>query len=181
MIAQITEVFPVPAAPVTMESGRRKIDAQAAIFATGLRPSPLIKDIGVHANDGRLQLDQNLQVIGETGLFAAGDIGVAAADDAHSTLMSCQHAMPMGVAAGQNAVLDLLGQDMQSYSQPDYATCLSLGASNALFTQGWDRTIVMSGTAGADMKAQINEKWIYPPSHHLGRDAIFEAILPSKA
>ncbi len=170
----------ISAEQVVLRSGR-KIDAQTTIFATGLRPSPLARDIGIHASDGRLRLDQNLQVMGEKGLFAAGDIGVAAADDAHSTLMSCQHAMPMGVAAGQNAVLDLLGQDMRPYAQPDYATCLSLGASNALFTQGWERTITMSGTEGAAMKAQINEKWIYPPSPDLGRDAIFEAILPTQA
>ncbi|PTX53778.1 NADH dehydrogenase [Litoreibacter ponti] len=170
----------VSAEQVVLRSGR-KIDAQTAIFATGLRPSPLAKDIGIHASDGRLRLDQNLQVIGETGLFAAGDIGVAAAHDAHNTLMSCQHAMPMGIAAGQNAVLDLLGKDLRPYAQPDYATCLSLGASNALFTQDWDRTIAMSGVEGAAMKAQINESWIYPPSPDLGRDAIFEAILPTQA
>lgn len=170
----------VTADQVTLQSGKT-IDARTAIFATGLRPSPLIDGIGVQASDGRLQLDPFLQVVGERAIFAAGDVGVAAVDDAHVTLMSCQHAMPMGVVAGQNALLDLVRQDMRPYAQPDYATCLSLGASNALFTQGWDRTIVKSGAEGAAMKAQINEQWIYPPSPDLGAEAIFETILPTQA
>lgn len=169
----------VTADHVILSSGKA-IGAKTAIFATGLRPSPLVRNIGLHAIDGRVQLDQNLQIIGQRGVFAAGDVGVAAADDAHKTLMSCQHAMPMGVVAGQNAVLNLLGQEMQPYAQPDYATCLSLGASNAIFTRGWNRVIAMSGTEGAAMKAQINETWIYPPDPELGRDAIFEAILPTQ-
>ncbi|WP_299368560.1 FAD-dependent oxidoreductase [uncultured Tateyamaria sp.] len=170
----------VTADQVVLRSGR-EIDAQATIFATGLRPSPLVKGMGRPASDGRLQLDRNLKVIGEIGMFGAGDIGIAAADDTHKTLMSCQHAMPMGVVAGQNAVLDLLGHDLRDFAQPDYATCLSLGMSNAVFTQGWDRTIAMKGTDGAAMKAQINEKWIYPPTPDVGRDAIFDAILPSQS
>ncbi|WP_300063128.1 FAD-dependent oxidoreductase [uncultured Roseobacter sp.] len=169
----------VTADQVVLRSGT-EIATQTTIFATGLRPSPLVKHIGVPASDGRLKLDQNLRVVGETGLFAAGDVGIAAADDAYMTLMSCQHAMPMGVVAGQNAVLDLLGKALRPYAQPDYATCLSLGASNALFTQGWDRTITMSGTEGAAMKAQVNETWIYPPSPDAGREAIFDAILPTQ-
>ncbi len=169
----------VTADQITLRSGRA-IDTQTVIFATGLQPSPLVANLGVQASDGRLQLDQTLKVTGQPAIFAAGDVGVAAADDEHSTLMSCQHAMPMGVLAGQNAVRDLLGQDMLRYTQPDYATCLSLGASNAVFTQGWDRTIVMTGEHGAAMKAQINEQWIYPPSPDLGREAIFEMILPAQ-
>ena len=173
-------VTSVTADRLVLRSGK-EIGAQTTIFATGLRPSPLVTQIGVPAIDGRLKLDQNLRVVGETGLFAAGDVGIAAADDAHMTLMSCQHAMPMGVVAGQNAALDLLGRDLKHYAQPDYATCLSLGESNAIFTQGWNRTIAMSGTEGAAMKAQINETWIYPPSPDAGRKAIFDAILPTQA
>lgn len=169
----------VTADRVILHSGK-VIDAATTIFATGLQPSPLVKDIGVHAGDGRLRLDRNLRVVGETGLFAAGDIGVAAADATHMTLMSCQHARPMGVVAGQNAVLDLLGQDLRPYAQPDYATCISLGASNAVFTQGWDRTIAKTGTEGAAIKTQINETWIYPPSPDAGREAIFDAIVPTR-
>ena len=169
----------VAADQVVLSSGQ-EIGTQTTIFATGLRPSPLVNNIGRQASDGRLQLDQHLKVVGHPDLFAAGDVGIAAADDVHMTLMSCQHAMPMGVVAGQNAVLDLLGLNLQPYTQPDYATCLSLGTSNAVFTQGWDRTVTMSGAEGAAMKAQINKTWIYPPSPDVGRDAIFEAILPTQ-
>ena len=171
-------VAEVDGARVTLGSGT-VIEAATCIFATGLRPSPLVQGLGAQAADGRLQVDATLRLPSQPTILAAGDVAQGQADPDHTTLMSCQHAMPMGLVAGQNAVLDLLGQDLIRYAQPDYATCLSLGKSDAIFTQGWDRTIMLQGTEGAGMKSQINETWIYPPSPALGRDAIFEAVLPT--
>ncbi|WP_299686532.1 FAD-dependent oxidoreductase [uncultured Tateyamaria sp.] len=173
-------VTEVTARRITLGSGTI-IETDTCIFATGLRPSPLVHGLGAQASDGRLQVDAFLRLPSQPTLFAAGDVAAGQADADHMTLMSCQHAMPMGVVAGQNAVLDLLGQPLIRYAQPDYATCLSLGQSDAIFTQGWDRTVVLTGTEGAAMKAQINETWIYPPASTLGREAIFDTILPVSA
>lgn len=170
----IVEVAPKA---ILLASGRR-IETRTVIFATGLRPSSLGCDLGSAEPDGRLTVDSSLRVPERPKVFAAGDVAAAAADASHKTLMSCQHAMPMGVIAGQNAVLDLIGDDLISYAQPDYATCLSLG-DEAVFTQGWGRKIAMTGAEGAAMKTQVNEIWIYPPSADLEREEIFEAILPT--
>jgi NADH dehydrogenase len=62
------------------------------------------------------------------------------------------------------------------YAQPIYATCIDLGGSGAVFTNGWERSIVMSGAQGAEMKQQINTQWIYPPDPSVGRQKIFEFI-----
>ncbi len=171
-------VASVTADQLTLRSGK-VIDTQTSIFATGSRPSPLIDGIGTQAGDGRLQTDATLRIPVHPTIFAAGDVAVASTDSQHMTLMSCQHAMPMGLVAGQNAVRDLLGKDMLRYAQPDYVTCLSLGKSDAVFTKGWDRSIVLTGQDGAQLKSQINEMWIYPPSPDLGRDAIFDTVLPT--
>lgn len=148
------------------------------ILTTGLEASPLTKTVSgaVISSDGRLEVDGYLRVAGRDGCYAAGDVGKAMASADRATLMSCQHAMPMGMVAGRNAVRDILGKDLLPYSQEFYATCLSLGPWGAVFTTGWDRQIAKIREDGAAMKQEINRGWIYPPKAELGREAILEAM-----
>ncbi len=153
------------------------LPSRTVVFATGFKANPLAGMLNSDIDAaGRVIVDENLRVPDHPRIFAAGDLAAAKVDDAHLSLMSCQHAMPMGVAAGRNAILDILGQDTAPYSQPFYATCLDLGLCGAVFTTGWDRRIEKSGKEGADMKKQINTQWIYPPDPSIGRDKIFELI-----
>jgi NADH dehydrogenase len=103
-------------------------------------------------------------------VFAAGDVARAYTDDSHVALMSCQHAMPMGRFAGYNAARELMLLPLQPYRQPDYVTCLDLGAAGAVFTRGWDREIVLRDDAAKSKKRMINTERIYPPTGE--RDAI---------
>lgn len=172
-----TSVDDVSDRHVRLSSGEI-IETCTPIFATGFRASPLTQPLGSHcAQDGRLLVDKDLRVSGVPTVFAAGDVAQAIADEGRYTLMSCQHAMPMGLAAGKNAVLDLIGKATTPYSQPFYATCLDLGPYGGVFTNGWDREIVKTRAEGAAMKTQINTQWIYPPSPDLGRNKIFEAVM----
>lgn len=154
-----------------------EIQTRTVIFATGFRANALTGSVSQDRDGaGRIFVDEMLRVAGAKSVFAAGDVASAMADSDHRTLMSCQHAMPMGIAAGRNAVRDLLGLEPAAYAQPFYATCIDLGLSGAVFTNGWERSIVKSGTEGAEMKEQINTQWIYPPAPSLGRQKIFEMI-----
>lgn len=154
------------------------IRTSTVILATGLEASPLANDVkgGRVGPDGRLVLDQFLRVSGTEDCFAAGDVGAAMASRNQATLMSCQHAMPMGRIAGKNAVRDLLGVPLEAYSQEFYATCLDLGSWGAAFTTGWDRQVEKVRDDGKAMKREINQVWIYPPDPKGGREAIFEAV-----
>ncbi|MDQ3898042.1 MAG: hypothetical protein M3326_12525, partial [Actinomycetota bacterium] len=117
-----------------------------------------------------------LRVLGAGGVFAAGDVARALADAGHPTLMSCQHAIPMGKVAGHNAASDLTGGPSFPYHQPDYVTCLDLGAAGALFTRGWDRAVLYTGATAKRLKEQINRRDIYPP---LGpREELLQAARP---
>lgn len=80
--------------------------------------------------------------------------------------MSCQHAIPLGRYAGNNAAAELIGVAPMIYSQPKYVTCLDLGAWGAVYTEGWERTVSPpTDTAEAkQLKQQINSVWIYPPA-----------------
>ncbi len=171
----------VDAAGIVLNSGER-IQAATVVFATGMRASPLVRDLGVACDRlGRVPVDQFLQVAGVDAVYAAGDCAAAAADDAgHMTVMSCQHARPMGRLAGHNAVCDIAGRpdDRVSFAAPDYVTILDLGPYGALYTAGWERgTVVATGAAAKTIKQTINGTRIYPPPH-ASREAILAAAAP---
>lgn len=153
-----------------------RIDANTTIVTAGLRASPLAKAVpGARLDDlGRLHVNSALQVEGVSHVYAAGDIARAYADDEHVALMSCQHAIPMGKVAGHNAAGDLLGMAPLPYRQPDYVTCLDLGAADALYTEGWERRVRHAGIEGKRLKQQINTDWIVPAED--GPSVLFRAV-----
>lgn len=174
-------VAAVDAAGVTLADGTR-LPALTVVLATGLRASPLAGMLGVPLDPlGRLPVDTFLRVEGVPGVLGAGDVAVARADaDGHVTVMSCQHARPMGRIAGHNAVCDLAGRpkDRLPFAAPDYVTVLDLGPWGAAYTAGWEREHLVSvGEAAKAVKRTINGSRIYPPP---GRDraAILAAAAP---
>ncbi|HYZ32043.1 MAG TPA: FAD-dependent oxidoreductase, partial [Crenalkalicoccus sp.] len=173
----------VDEAGVTLGDGTR-IPARTVICATGMRASPLAAALPAAVPRdrlGRLRVDAFLRVQGADGIFAAGDIACAAADAAgHETVMSCQHARPMGRLAGHNAACELLGREdaMVAFAAPDYVTVLDLGPWGAVYTSGWDRArLVAEGAEAKAVKREINGRRIYPPVGG-GREAILAAAAP---
>ena len=150
---------------VTLADGEW-IPAATTVWTGGLRASALTAHFPVECDGlGRLPVDEYLRVRRVNGVLAAGDVAHAMADSEHVAPMSCQHAIPMGEQAGRNAVAELLGGPLVPYAQPDYVTCLDLGAWGALFTQGWDRRVKLIGHWAKVMKEAINTRLIYPPVH----------------
>lgn len=86
------------------------IPAATVIWTAGMAASPLTAQIpGQRDRLGRLSVNPYMQVIGVPDVYAAGDTAVAAAEDGHHTIQSCQHAQPMGKCAGYNVAAGLLG------------------------------------------------------------------------
>jgi NADH dehydrogenase len=83
----------------------------------------------------------------------------------------------MGRFAGYNVVEDLLGKPMLPLTIDWYVTCLDLGPSGAVYTQGWDRKVVATGAEAKRTKEIINRQRIYPPRSRDRRE-IFEAAAP---
>jgi len=150
-----------------------EVPVDACVLTAGLAAN-VPPGLESHQRDalGRLLTDGDLRVSGAPAIFAAGDCAVGQVDDEHLSLMSCQHAMPMGRFAGHNAAHDLLGRATRTYSQPFYQTCLDLGRSGAVLTHGWEREVRKSGAEAGALKRNINTLWIYPPSG--SRDEIFK-------
>jgi NADH dehydrogenase len=159
----------VDATGVTLSSGQ-VLPAATVVWCAGMRANPLTAQIpGTRDRLGRLVVDDYLRVVGVPDVFAAGDVAVARMDDEHLSVMSCQHARPMGRYAGCNVIGDLLGYDLLSLRIPWYVTVLDLGPAGAVYTEGWDREVVATGAAAKATKTVINAERIYPPLSRDGR------------
>jgi NADH dehydrogenase len=163
---------------LTTSTGER-IAAKTVIWTAGVKASALTAQIEAERDVlGRLHVTSALQVKGVPTIYATGDVAYAATDDiGNHAVMSCQHAIALGRYAGHNAAADLIGHPAQPYSQPKYVTCLDLGASGAVYTEGWHREVKLRGMEAKTLKHQINSEWIYPP--RADREAIFAAANPA--
>jgi NADH dehydrogenase len=149
---------------VTLSDGE-VIPAATVVWTAGMAASPLTAQIpGERDRLGRLSVDEHLRVIGVPDVYAAGDTALAAVDEGHTATQSCQHALPMGKFAGHNVAADLLGNALLPFNPDPYVTCLDLGPAGAVFTEGWDRNVALTGQEAKTLKRNINAIWIYPPT-----------------
>lgn len=160
-----SEVAEVRADGVRLAGGEW-IAAATTIWTGGFRASELAGQLAMERDElGRIGVDATLAVPGGEGIFAAGDVARAVADGPPPRIapMSCQCAIPMGETAGYNAAAQLLGLPTLRYSHPQYVTCLDLGDAGALFMEGWDRDLRLTGFWAKLLKQEINTRLIYPP------------------
>jgi NADH:ubiquinone reductase (H+-translocating) len=159
-----TPVSQADATGVTLADGGR-IDTDLTVWAAGPRASALNEQLGATLDSlGRLAVDSQMAT-GVDGVWAAGDSASVTVDGKHLAVMSCQHAMPQGRQAGENAAAAALGRPLGRYRQPLYLTCLDLGSAGALLTRGFERDAVLaSGEDGKRFKRYINRSLIYPPA-----------------
>ena len=151
--------------------------ADAVVLATGMAASPFAAQVpGARDELGRVVVDAALRVPAAPEVFAAGDAAAADTGDGHRALQSCQHAGQLGRVAGENAARDLLGLPPVPYTQLRYVTCLDLGRSGAVITQGRERRVEKTGREGKAVKRLINTQVIYPPA-----DGTAEALLASSS
>jgi NADH:ubiquinone reductase (H+-translocating) len=140
------------------------IAAETIVWCAGMRAHPLTATLpGEHDRFGRVAVDRFLKVGGCADVFATGDAAMVLVDGEHPSVMSCQHARPMGRIAGHNVVCDLISQPMIPVEIGYYVTCLDLGAWGAVYCQGWDRQVAVKGAAAKETKQTINRQRIYPP------------------
>jgi len=157
------EVATVDDHGVTLADGER-IAAYTIVWCAGMGASPLEACLpGERDRWGRLPVDEFMRVMGLDDVYAAGDIAAAMMDDEHSSVMSCQHARPMGRFAGHNAVSDLLGEEQLALRIPNYSTTVDLGPAGAVQTEGWNRLLFETGAAAKQTKQTVNCVRIYPP------------------
>ncbi|MEM9650582.1 MAG: FAD-dependent oxidoreductase [Actinomycetota bacterium] len=141
------------------------LPADVVVWTAGISASPLTVLVSPNLDRlGRLAVDQHLQVPDAPAVFAAGDTAAPLDQSGHTVAQSAQHAIPQGTCAGRNAVADLHGVPLTELQTLPYGTCLDLGAAGAVFTEGWDREVVLVGDDAKALKRDINTIWLYPPT-----------------
>lgn len=171
-----------------------EVDEQGIVLADGERiaSSTVIWTVGVQASEltaqltaerdsqGRLHVNEFLQVPGYEGIFATGDVARAATDDkGNFALMTCQHAIMLGRFVGHNAAASLIGIEPLTYRQVNYVTCLDLGGWGAVYTEGWDQEVKLIREEAKKLKLSITSELIYPPK--ADRKIAFETADPLAA
>lgn len=155
------------------------IPAATVVWCAGMRANALTEILPFKRDRlGRITVDKFLKVEGHADIFAAGDCADAAVDDSHRSVMSCQHARPMGRLTGHNVVADLMGEPMLPLQIGWYTTILDLGAWGAVYTEGWGRQVVATAEKAKQTKMLINRERIYPPRSR-NRAEILAAAAPT--
>ena len=135
------------------------------VWTAGMQSNDLTKNFQVTLDRfGRLPVDRYLRVSNVDNCFAAGDVAAATTDGEHMALLSCQHAMPQGRFAGNNAIANMFDEKLMMYEQPKFVTCIDLGSWGALYAEGWNQKIVSVKEEAKRIKLFINHDRIYPPN-----------------
>ncbi|MGW0560686.1 NAD(P)/FAD-dependent oxidoreductase [Streptomyces sp. NPDC003016] len=109
------------------------VDTRSLIWCVGVRPDPLVSEIGLPVERGRLLVEPELNVPGHPEVFACGD--AAAVPDltrpGEFTPMTAQHAARQGKVAGRNVAASLGYGERQAYRHHDMGFLVDLGGVKA--------------------------------------------------
>ncbi len=117
---------------VTLTTGEY-VATHSLIWCVGVRPDPLVEDLALPTNRGRLTVGADLQVPGHPDVFAAGDC--AAVPDLTKpgglTGMTAQHASRQGKRVAANVIASLQGRPVREYRHHDLGFIVDLGGADA--------------------------------------------------
>jgi NADH:ubiquinone reductase (H+-translocating) len=115
-------------------TGGAFVPTRTVVWTVGVRPDPLIDDLGLGAVDGRVRVDEYLAVPGHPDVFACGD--VAAVPDltrpGELTAMTAQHAERQGRAVARNVAASLGHGTARPYRHRDLGLVVDLGGFQAV-------------------------------------------------
>ncbi|WP_414937847.1 NAD(P)/FAD-dependent oxidoreductase [Amycolatopsis sp. cmx-11-51] len=117
---------------VTLTSGEA-VPTHTLVWCVGVRPDPLIEDLGLKTAKGRLVVTTQLNVPGRRDVYACGD--AAAVPDltrpGEYTPMTAQHAERQGRLAGRNVAASLGHGSHGTYRHHDLGFVVDLGGRQA--------------------------------------------------
>ncbi|MEV6620910.1 NAD(P)/FAD-dependent oxidoreductase [Amycolatopsis sp. NPDC051106] len=127
-----TSVDHADAKGVTLTNGE-PVPTRTLVWCVGVRPDPLVADLGLETAKGRLCVTEQLNVPGRDDVFACGD--AAAVPDltrpGQYTAMTAQHAERQGKLAGRNVAASLGYGRPGTYRHHDLGFVVDLGAGAA--------------------------------------------------
>jgi NADH dehydrogenase len=109
------------------------VPTRSLVWCVGVRPDPLVEEVGLPTLKGRLVVDPALAVPGHPEVFACGD--AAAVPDltrpGEVTAMTAQHAARQGTLAGRNVAASLGHGRKRGYKHHDLGFVVDLGGKQA--------------------------------------------------
>ncbi|RCG22987.1 NAD(P)/FAD-dependent oxidoreductase [Streptomyces diacarni] len=109
------------------------VPTRSLIWCVGVRPDPLVQDLGLETQQGRLVVDEYLRVPGHPEVMACGD--AAAVPDltrpGEITPMTAQHAVRQGKTAGRNLAASFGHGASRPYKHHDLGFMVDLGGVQA--------------------------------------------------
>lgn len=127
-----TSVKEAGPAGITLDNGEF-IETHTLVWCVGVRPDPLVSDLGLPVERGRLLVDPQLNVPGHPEVFACGDAAAVPdlARPGQFTPMTAQHAGRQGKVAGRNVAASLGYGERQTYQHNDLGFVVDLGGVKA--------------------------------------------------
>ncbi|GAA4668878.1 hypothetical protein GCM10023347_23010 [Streptomyces chumphonensis] len=109
------------------------VGTRSLVWCVGVRPDPLVEELGLPTEKGRLCVDEYLTVPGHPEVFACGD--AAAVPDltrpGETTPMTAQHAVRQGKVAAHNIAASCGVGARREYKHNDLGFAVDLGGMQA--------------------------------------------------
>ncbi|MGA7270252.1 MAG: NAD(P)/FAD-dependent oxidoreductase [Acidimicrobiia bacterium] len=112
-----------------LSSGRR-IEAETVIWSAGVKPHPLVAEIGLPTERGRLVVDSRLQAA--PGIFAVGDSGLIPDGKGAISPPTAQFALRQGKYLGRHLPAIVAGEPAPDFKYRNLGELVSLGHRNAV-------------------------------------------------
>lgn len=112
-----------------LESGKQ-IEAETVVWAAGVRPHPLVADLGLPTERGRLVVDGSMQAA--PGVFALGDLALVPDGRGGMSPPTAQFAIRQGKYLGKYLPSILAGSRVPDFKYRNLGQLVSLGHRNAV-------------------------------------------------
>ncbi|HEX6445205.1 MAG TPA: NAD(P)/FAD-dependent oxidoreductase [Streptosporangiales bacterium] len=166
------------------------VSTRSLIWCVGVRPDPLVEQLGLPTQRGRLTVDEYLSVPGRPELFACGD--VAAVPDltrpGELTGMTAQHAQRQGRVAAHNIAASLGYGKPRAYRHRDLGFVVDLAGAKATANPlgvPLSGVVAKAVTRGYHLlslpsnRARVASEWVLDAT--LGRQAVEFGLVRSGA
>ena len=130
-----TGVAEIAPGHVTLVGGET-LATRTVVWTAGVAPAPIIAELGLDVQSGRLIVNASLQAPDHPNVFAVGD--AAAVPDltrpGQLAAQTAQHAQRQGVAAARNVSASLKNRKLRAYKHRDLGFAVDLTGRNAIAT-----------------------------------------------
>ncbi|MET8679331.1 NAD(P)/FAD-dependent oxidoreductase [Streptomyces sp. NPDC004647] len=158
----------------------RFVPSRTLVWCVGVRPDPLVGDLGLPTEKGRLVVDPYLTVPGHPDVFACGD--AAAVPDPNRpgqiTPMTAQHADRQGVTVAHNVAAGFGQGAARPYKHRDLGFVVDLGGFQAAANP---LGIPLSGPAAKAVTRGYHLLSMPGNRVRAGTDWLLDAVLPRQA